>query len=172
MTIAPGKSIRPDFNGVKPNASCINKGSNVSAPIKDTSTIIVIVIANVNILNLKTLNSNIGTSSTSCLQINKPIIKIPALIDPSTIALVHPFSDATLKPYKNAPNSTYHMMLYKRSNFGFRKSVKFLRYKKAIIIVIATIGNIVKNKACQSKCTSSHPDKVGPMAGPNAITIP
>src|SRR5699024_12372577 len=56
--------------------------------------------------------------------------------------------------------------------FGLQKSVTFLRYKKAIIIVIETIGNNVKNKACQSKCTSSHPDKVGPMSGPNAITIP
>src|SRR5699024_3771341 len=157
---APGKSIRPDFNGVKPNASCINKGSNVSAPIKDTSTIIVIVIANVNILNLKTLNSNIGTSSTSCLQINKPIIKIQAPIDPSTIALVHHYSDSTLKQYKNALILTVDKMYNRISIFGFPISVTLLRYKKAIIIVIAIIGSIVNNKACHSKCTSSHPDSL------------
>src|SRR5699024_1710272 len=151
ITTAPGKSIRPDFNGVNPSASCINKGSNVSAPIKETSTIIVMVIARVNILNLNTRNSSIGTSSTSCLHINKQMTKIPTPIDQRTMAPGHPNSEAIQKPYTKAPNPTEDIIIERMSIFGLRKSVTFIRYRKAINIVMATNGNIVKNRACQLK---------------------
>src|SRR5699024_12056802 len=108
--------------GENPSTSSMNKGSNVSAPIRETSTIIVIEIAKVNILNLNTRNSSIGTSNTSCLHTNKPITKIPTPIDPSTIALVHPCSEAILKPYKKAPKPTDDITIDKISIFGLRKS--------------------------------------------------
>src|SRR5699024_11867227 len=139
---------------------------------KEKTTTTTIVITSINILNLKTRNSSIGTSSTSCLQINNPIIKIPAPMEPRTMALVQPFSEATLKPYRKAPKPTDDMIIDKMSIFGLRKSVTLFKYKNAMSIVMATIGSIVKNKACQLKCTSRQTDKVGPIAGPNAMTTP
>src|SRR5699024_8683757 len=49
ITIAPGRSIRPDFSGVYSSTFCINNGSNVSAPINESITTIVMIIATLKI---------------------------------------------------------------------------------------------------------------------------
>src|SRR5690625_871591 len=65
MAMAPGSSTSPDSSGVNPRTFCMKSGSNVSAPINDTNTVMVIMMASVKIGNLNTLNSSIGVSSTN-----------------------------------------------------------------------------------------------------------
>src|SRR5690625_6233445 len=49
MTMAPGSSISPDSNGVNNNTFCMNNGSNVSAPMSEFRTAMVIIRPHVNI---------------------------------------------------------------------------------------------------------------------------
>jgi hypothetical protein len=69
ITTAPGNSIIPDSIAVKWRISCIYIGMIVAAPIIDIKTTIPIIVASVNIGYLNTLNSKIGSSKWSCLQI-------------------------------------------------------------------------------------------------------
>src|SRR5699024_5254988 len=151
ITIAPGSSIRPDFNGEKFKTFCINSGNKVSAPIRDINTVIVIIIANVNVRNLKIRNYSIDVFKTSCLQINSLITTIPATIVPRTKGLVHSFSEAMLKPYRNDPKPNDERMMDKISIFGLRSSVTFFKKSAAIVMVITEIGSMTMNNKCHEK---------------------
>src|SRR5699024_9679555 len=96
----------------------------------------------------------------------------PIPIVPITIGLVHPSLDAILNPYKNDPNPIEDKIIDKISIFGLLSSVTFLKKSAAIVIVIITSVSTVINSARHVKCASKKPDKVGPIAGPKAITIP
>src|SRR5699024_3847857 len=123
MTTAPGSSIRPDSSGVNSRTFCMNSGSSVSAPINETITVIEMMIASVNILNLNTLNSSIGVSRISCHQTNNPITNIPEDKLVRTTELVHPSYEAILKPYKNEPKPTEDNTMDIISILGFLRSV-------------------------------------------------
>src|SRR5699024_2744557 len=103
---------------------------------------------------------------------NKPITTVPIEIALITTVLAQPLSDAILNPYRNEPNPTEDKTIDNTSIFGFRRSVTFRRKSPATVTVIATIGRTVINKERHEKCSNSQPDSVGPIAGPNAITIP
>src|SRR5699024_11983788 len=96
----------------------------------------------------------------------------PMPIVPITSGLVQPSLDAILNPYKNDPNPIEDKIIDKISIFGLLSSVTFLKKSAAIVIVIITSGSTVINSARHVKCASKKPDKVGPIAGPKAITIP
>src|SRR5690625_1673517 len=93
-------------------------------------------------------------------------------IVPITSGLVQPSLDAILNPYKNDPNPADDKIIDKISILGLLSSVTFLKKSAAIVMVIITRGSTVINNERHVKCASRKPDRVGPIAGPKAITIP
>src|SRR5699024_4020556 len=103
---------------------------------------------------------------------NRAITTTPIPIDPITSAIVQPSLDVILTPYKNDPNPADDKIIDGISILGLLSSVTFLKKSAAIVMVIITRGSTVINSARHVKCASKKPDKVGPIAGPKAITIP
>src|SRR5690625_3183773 len=93
-------------------------------------------------------------------------------IVPITSGLVQPSLDAILNPYKNDTNPADDKIIDKISILGLLSSDTFLKKSAAIVMVIITRGRTVINNARHVKCASRKPDRVGPIAGPKAITIP
>ena len=71
MTIAPGNNMRPEWKALNPSMFCIYNGKMTVVAIIEAKTIIPRIVASVNTLYLNTRNSRMGSSSLSCLEINK-----------------------------------------------------------------------------------------------------
>ncbi|MNJ47729.1 hypothetical protein D3C77_428960 [compost metagenome] len=170
----PGSRTSPAVNVVIKNTPCMRNGNSSIVENIVIMAMISISVVNVNMGNLNTRRSSIGSFDFNCLMTNNSRETPPTINGTYTFVLAHVVSalPALLKPKTIPPNPSVDSRIDSTSTLGLVMVVTFFRKMNETTIDKAAKGSTRKNNQRQSATCKIKPESVGPIAGANIITSP